>query len=130
MDRSYFEAPSSQVQGWFKFELPTHVVGRDGVTVAFDTRRIADTLSRVSRSTGEFDEAEVELLVGRVVRVLRHRYAGRTASVDEVQDVVEQTLFDADYPLGLHACRAQRAQGRQRGQRRRTPVGVGAAGND
>ena len=121
MDMSISEAPSSLVQSWFKFLLPTHVVKRDGSTVTFDPRRIGAALLRAGLSTGEFDESEAELLEQRVIKVLRHRFSGLKPTVEAVQEIVEQTLLDAEYLLTLHAYAACRAQ------HGRTPANIAAS---
>ena len=143
MDRSISEAPSSLVQSWFKFLPPTQVVKRDGRIVAFDARRIASALSRAGRASGEFkvlDESEEEsdgsvagLLAQRVVTVLRHRFCGRTPSVDQIQDVSEEILLDAEYLLTLRAYVAHRASRAHRSQggaqhAQHAPLAAAAAG--
>ena len=104
------DAPSSQVQAWFNYRPPTHIVKRDGRTVAFHSARIRSALLRAGRSTGEFAADEAELLEHRVLKVLRHRFCDLTPSVEQVQDIVEQVLLDADYLRTFRACVAYRAQ--------------------
>ena len=83
--------------------LPTGIVKRDGQRVAFETRRIAVALARAGLASGEFDDDEAELLSQRALKVLRHRFAVSDPTVEQVQDIVEQVLVDANH---LHTFRA------------------------
>ena len=127
MDALISEAPSTQVQAWFKYLPPTHIVKRDGRTVAFHPRRIRAALLHAGRSTGEFDESEAELLEHRVMKVLRHRFSGLTPNVEQVQDIVEQTLVDADYLRTFRAYVAYRAQHQRLRDDRHTLIDVVAS---
>jgi ribonucleoside-triphosphate reductase len=73
------------------------VVKREGEVVAFDGERIRSAIERAGRATGEFDAAEAALLTAQAVKVLRHRFGGSDADIEQIQDVVEQVLISANY---------------------------------
>ena len=53
-------------------------------------------LTKAGRATGDFGEDEAQLLTQRTLKVLRHRFVGAPPTVEQVQDVVEQMLVDAN----------------------------------
>ncbi|MDR0366445.1 MAG: hypothetical protein LBH68_06445, partial [Bifidobacteriaceae bacterium] len=70
----------------------TTVVKRDGREVPFELDRISRAIARAGAATGEFDGAEAHLLA----RFAARRLTG-TPGVEEIQDLVEQTLVNAGY---------------------------------
>ena len=107
--------------------LPARIVKRDGRDTPFEPARIASALVRAGAATGEFDADEAQLLTARVLKVLRHRHGGSAPSVEQVQDVVEQTLVDANHLATFRAYVAYRDQHRRLREDRRTLVDVAAA---
>ncbi len=78
--------------------LPTRVVKRDGAEVPFDARKIESAILRAGRASGEYGELEAGLLTAQVVKVLSHRFHGaRAPEIEDIQDVVEQTLIAANH---------------------------------
>ncbi|MDR0661954.1 MAG: hypothetical protein LBF76_01015, partial [Holosporales bacterium] len=77
--------------------LPKGVIKRDGTTVLFDTERVRSAITRAGIETEEFGEEEVALLLAQVLKVLRHRFASRLPSVEQIQDIIEQTLISANF---------------------------------
>jgi hypothetical protein len=77
--------------------LPTRIVRRDGVDVPFEAERIASALARAGAASGEFDADEARLLTARVLKFVRHRYGSSAPTIEQVQDIVEQTLVDANH---------------------------------
>ena len=110
-----------------KLTLPAGVIKRDGQRVAFEPRRIAVALARAGVASGEFDDDEAELLTQRVLKVLRHRFAVSDPTVEQVQDIVEQVLVEANHIVTFRAYVAYRDQHRRLREDRRTLIDVVAS---
>ena len=105
--------------------LPTRVLKRDGVKVAFDARKIESAILRAGQANGEYGELEASLLTAQVVKVLSHRFHGeRTPEIEDIQDVVEQTLIAANHFETARAYIVYREQHRTLRADRRTLVDV------
>jgi ribonucleoside-triphosphate reductase len=76
--------------------LPQTVVRRSGEVEAFDAKKICSAIERAGKASGELDTAEAARLTDEVVKVLIHRFRERAPHVEDVQDVVEQSLVAAD----------------------------------
>lgn len=107
--------------------LPRRIVRRDGSDVPFEVERIASALVRAGAASGEFDADEAQLLTARVLKVIRHRQAGVAPTVEQVQDIVEQTLVDANHLRTFRAYVTYRDQHRRLRENRRTLVDVASA---
>ncbi len=107
--------------------LPARIVKRDGRDEPFDPSHIVSALERAGAATGEFDAEEAQLLTARVLKVLRHRHDGLTPTVEQVQDIAEQTLVDANHLATFRAYVAYRDQHRRLREGRKTLVDVVAA---
>ncbi|OIQ86211.1 anaerobic ribonucleoside-triphosphate reductase [mine drainage metagenome] len=77
--------------------LPREIIKRNGLRVAFDAGKIFSALSRAGEASGEFGPEQAQTLCDTAVKVLIHRFGHQAASVEQVQDVVEQTLIAADH---------------------------------
>src|SRR5512140_1298195 len=77
--------------------LPREVVKRSGERAAFDASKIRSALERAGAATGEFDADEASLLAAQAGKVLIHRFHGEPPDIEQVQDVVEQTLIAANH---------------------------------
>ncbi|MFD2113643.1 ribonucleoside triphosphate reductase [Thiorhodococcus fuscus] len=78
--------------------LPTRVSKRDGSEVRFDASKIESAILRAGQATGEFGQMETGLLTAQIVKVLAHRFGdGRLPEIEDIQDVVEQTLISANH---------------------------------
>jgi anaerobic ribonucleoside-triphosphate reductase len=105
--------------------LPTRVVKRDGAEVPFDARKIESAILRAGRASGEYAELEAGLLTAQVVKVLSHRFQGnRAPQIEDIQDVVEQTLIAANHFETARAYIVYREQHRTLRADRRTLVDV------
>ena len=107
--------------------LPQRIIKRDGAEVPFDARRITVALAKAGRATGDFGEDEAQLLTQRTLKVLRHRFAGSAPTVEQVQDVVEQMLVDANHTRTFRAYATYRDQRHRLRQDRRTLVDVASS---
>lgn len=107
--------------------LPQRIIKRDGAEVPFDAKRITVALAKAGRATGDFGEDEAQLLTQRTLKVLRHRFAGSAPTVEQVQDVVEQMLVDANHTRTFRAYATYRDQRHRLRQDRRTLVDVASS---
>lgn len=118
---------STDVRSFVLPPLPQRIIKRDGAEVPFDSKRITVALTKAGRATGEFAEDESQLLTGRVLKVLRHRFEGSAPTVEQVQDVVEQMLLDANHTKTFRAYATYRDQRHRLRQDRRTLVDVASS---
>lgn len=88
--------------------LPRDVIQRDGTRAAFDARRIQSAIARAGAATGEFGEDEAQLLTAQATKVLIHRFRGEAPTIEQIQDVVEQTLIAANHLQTARAYMAYR----------------------
>jgi ribonucleoside-triphosphate reductase len=77
--------------------LPREVIKRSGQRAVFDAEKIRSALERAGAATGEFGADETTLLAAQVGKVLIHRFRGQAPELEQVQDVVEQTLIAANH---------------------------------
>lgn len=77
--------------------LPREAIKRDGRRVPFETKKIGSALLRAGQATGEFGREEAELLTAQVTKVLIHRFRGQPPAIEQIQDIVEQTLIAANH---------------------------------
>ena len=77
--------------------LPREVTKRSGQRAAFDAEKIRSALERAGAASGEFGADEAALLAAQVGKVLIHRFHGEAPSIEQIQDVVEQTLIAANH---------------------------------
>jgi len=75
-----------------------YVRKRDGALVKFERRRIENAVSRAMRAAGEGDNEAITHITQRVVDKLEERF-GDTGypAVEEIQDLVEETIIKAGY---------------------------------
>ena len=77
--------------------LPREVVLRSGQRVPFDAERIRAALASAGQASGEYGAEEAALLTAQVTKVLIHRFHGEAPTVEQIQDVAEQTLIAANH---------------------------------
>ena len=70
-----------------------YIVKRDGRHVPFDEDRITTAIWKAMREVGEPDEVRAKGLSTQITALLEERYVGESPTVEEVQDVVEETLI-------------------------------------
>ncbi len=94
------------------------IVKRDGTTVSYDPDRIATAIFKAAAAVGGSDRAEADRLSLLVERKLEANFgAGAIPSVEEIQDLVEETLIKEGhaktaraYILYRHERQMERAQ--------------------
>lgn len=77
--------------------LPREVLDRAGQRAPFDAERIRTALQRAGEATGEYGADEAQLLTAQVTKVLIHRFHGDAPTIEQIQDVAEQTLIAANH---------------------------------
>lgn len=107
--------------------LPSHVIKRDGGVKPFDGVKIASAIARAGNASGEFDGAEAEHLTRQGVLPRLAALGPVTPHIEQIQDQVEATLFDAGHRRTLRAYSVYRDQHRKLRDARRTLVDVESA---
>ncbi|MBK1719372.1 ribonucleoside triphosphate reductase [Thiocystis violacea] len=111
--------------------LPTRVLKRDGLEVRFDASKIESAILRAGQASGEYGPLEAGLLTAQVVKVLAHRFdGGRLPDIEDIQDVVEQTLISANHFETARAYIVYREQHKKLRTDSRTLVDVGGSINE
>ncbi|MBQ4084131.1 MAG: ribonucleoside triphosphate reductase, partial [Alphaproteobacteria bacterium] len=93
------------------------VITREGQTISFDASKIVKAIERAGQATEEFGLDEAWSIAGQVVKVLKHRFtANKAPTIEQIQDVVEQTLISSNFFKTARAYivyREQRERSRQ-----------------
>ncbi len=106
------------------------VVKRDGRQVGFDSGKIRSALLRAGQASGEYGEAEADLLTAQVLKVLIHRFRGAPPDIERIQDVVEQSLIAANHLQTARAYIVYRETHKKLRQDRKTVVDVESSINE
>lgn len=78
--------------------IPTKIKKRDGRIVAFDSQKIATAIFKAGQATGEFNQEEADRLSDLVVKeIVKRGFDGNLITVEQVQDIVEETLMKERY---------------------------------
>lgn len=109
---------------------PQSVIKRDGTIAAFQSGKIRVALRSAGRATGEFGNAEANLLTAQVVKIIAHKFQGEAPPIEAIQDIVEQVLIAANHFLTARAYIVYREQHRQLRATRGTLVDVELAINE
>ncbi|NLZ18341.1 MAG: ribonucleoside triphosphate reductase [Desulfobulbaceae bacterium] len=110
--------------------IPSLVVRRTGSVVSFEADKIQAAILKAGRATGEFDAEESWLLTRQVLKVLRHRFTDAAPHVEQIQDIVEQTLISANHFATMRAYAVYREQRSKLRQDKKTVVDVSASVNE
>ena len=103
---------------------PRAIVKRNGNREPFDARRIARAIGLAGAATGELGPDTAEQLANAVVTVVELRCAGRSPTVEEVQDTVERTLIQAGFLVTARAYIVYREQHKRLREDRGTLIDV------
>lgn len=106
------------------------VVKRDGTKVPFDAERIRTAIAKAGKATGEFDATQAEKLTTQVLKVIIHRVWAANPTVEDIQDIVEQTLINADYLRTARAYIVYREQRRRLRDENRALIDAVASVNE
>ncbi|MCI1665699.1 MAG: ribonucleoside triphosphate reductase [Atopobiaceae bacterium] len=110
--------------------MPTSVVKRDGTLADFDQDKITAAIEKAGEATGEFGPDEAILLSAQACKVIIHRFEGSTPTIEEVQDIVEQTLISANHFETARAYIVYREKRRVMRRDRETYVDVTSSVNE
>ena len=77
--------------------LPKNILKRNGTLHEFNANKIVAAIEKAGQATQEFGPDEALVLADEACMVIAYRYSDRVPCVEEVQDIVEQTLVSANY---------------------------------
>ena len=109
---------------------PTSIVKRDGSLTSFDQSKITAAIEKAGEATGEFGPDEAIILSGQVCKVVAHRFQGASPTVEEIQDIVEQTLITANHFETARAYIVYREKRNQTRRDRETYIDVTSSVNE
>lgn len=75
----------------------TKIKKRDGRIIKFDAKRITEAIRKAGEATGEFSEKTAQRLTLKVLNLAEQIIDKKIPSVEEIQDIVEETLLDSSY---------------------------------
>jgi anaerobic ribonucleoside-triphosphate reductase len=111
--------------------LPRQVIKRDGRQAAFDGGKIEAALAKAGAASGEFGAREAALLSAMACKVLGYRFSEEHApTIEQIQDVVEQTLIAANHIKTARAYIVYREQHARLRRDRKTLVDVESSVNE
>ncbi|MBR2682869.1 MAG: ribonucleoside triphosphate reductase [Atopobiaceae bacterium] len=109
---------------------PTSIVKRDGSLTSFDQSKITAAIEKAGAATGEFGPDEAIILSGQVCKVIAHRFQGAAPTVEEIQDIVEQTLITNNHFETARAYIVYREKRSQTRRDRETYIDVTSSVNE
>ncbi len=109
---------------------PSSIVKRDGSLASFDQSKITAAIEKAGAATGEFGPDEAIILSGQVCKVIAHRFDGAAPTVEEIQDIVEQTLIAANHFATARAYIVYREKRTQTRRDRETYIDVTSSVNE
>ncbi|MBQ6650881.1 MAG: ribonucleoside triphosphate reductase [Atopobiaceae bacterium] len=109
---------------------PTSIVKRDGSLTSFDQSKITAAIEKAGAATGEFGPDEAIILSGQACKVISHRFEGASPTVEEIQDIVEQTLITANHFATARAYIVYREKRSQTRRDRETYIDVTSSVNE
>ena len=109
---------------------PTSIVKRDGSLTSFDQSKITAAIEKAGAATGEFGPDEAIILSGQACKVISHRFEGASPTVEEIQDIVEQTLITANHFETARAYIVYREKRSQTRRDRETYIDVTSSVNE
>ncbi len=112
------------------FAYPTSIVKRDGSLTSFDQSKITAAIEKAGEATNEFGPDEAIILSGQVCKVIAHRFQGAAPTVEEIQDIVEQTLITNNHFETARAYIVYREKRSQTRRDRETYIDVTSSVNE
>ena len=107
-----------------------NVTKRDGTLAPFDSNKIFEAILKAGTSTQEFGEDESWMLTSQVLKVLKHKFSDSLPSIEQIQDIVEQTLISSNYFSTSKAYILYREQRHRSRQDRKVLVDVESSINE
>ncbi len=90
--------------------LHRQVTKRDGCVVSFDAGKIASAIKRAGTASNEFVADQAHRITMQVLSLIEKFPARQPLSVEQIQDLVESCLFEANYRKTLRAYIVYREQ--------------------
>ena len=90
--------------------LYREVIKRDGCIVSFDASKIASAIKRAGTASNEFVADQAHKITMQVLSLIEKFPAPQPLSVEQIQDLVESCLFEANYRKTLRAYIVYREQ--------------------
>ena len=90
--------------------LHRQVTKRDGCVVSFDAGKIASAIKRAGTASNEFVADQAHRITMQVLSLIEKFPAPQPLSVEQIQDLVESCLFEANYRKTLRAYIVYREQ--------------------
>lgn len=108
----------------------TSIIKRDGSIEPFNPEKIVIAISKAASATGEFDTQVSKELVRSMVLPRINAKKGRAVSVEDVQDIVENVLFDTAFEKSYKAYTLYRENRRQNRETKKALIDVEKSMNE
>lgn len=108
----------------------TSIIKRDGSIEPFNPEKIVIAISKAASATGEFDTQVSKELVRSMVLPRVNAKKGRAVSVEDVQDIVENVLFDTAFEKSYKAYTLYRENRRQNRETKKALIDVEKSMNE
>ena len=108
----------------------TSIIKRDGSIEPFNPEKIVIAISKAGSATGEFDTQVSKELVQSMVLPRINAKRGRAVSVEDVQDIVENVLFDTAFEKTYKAYAIYRNEHTKARERQKVAVDVESSVNE
>ena len=110
--------------------LLPRVIKRNGTSVLFDARKIMQAIVKAGQATNEFGFEEAQCIVDTVIQTLVVRHTLDSASVENIQDIVERELVAQGFFVTARVYIVYREQHRRLRDDRACVVEVGTSVNE
>lgn len=108
----------------------TSIIKRDGSIEPFNPEKIVIAISKAGSATGEFDTQVSKELVQSMVLPRINARKGRAVSVEDVQDIVENVLFDTAFEKSYKAFALYREDRRKSRETKKALIDVEKSMNE
>ena len=108
----------------------TSIIKRDGSIEPFNPEKIVIAISKAGSATGEFDTQVSKELVQSMVLPRINAKKGRAVSVEDVQDIVENVLFDTAFEKSYKAYTLYREDRRKSRETKKALIDVEKSMNE
>ena len=108
----------------------TSIIKRDGSIEPFNPEKIVIAISKAGSATGEFDTQVSKELVRSMVLPRVNAKKGRAVSVEDVQDIVENVLFDTAFEKSYKAYTLYREDRRKSRETKKALIDVEKSMNE
>ncbi len=88
----------------------SNVQKRDGRIVSFDEEKIINAISKAGQATAEFDKTTAKTLALQAVDKARRTFGETIPNIEQLQDLIEETLMESDFRKSAKAYTIYRDQ--------------------